>query len=128
MNTLITLLATAILLLFSCEEEKILSDCVDHNSCEEEYVTHVYEEEDGIVEKFVISPSSNPDNYVYILLDSENNTLVPCPVLPDSLAIDGLSVKFSGKKTSCCHLITKEHWRTLIGCKLDIAAVRKASP
>lgn len=124
--TILTIFTLVIVM--SCEKKKTPSDCMDHNSCDDEYITDVYKEELGTIKKFVISPTTNPENFVYILYDNDNKVLVPCPVLPDSMAIDGISVRFSGKKTSCCHLIAKENWRVGIGCKLDVTSIRKAIP
>ncbi len=112
----------------SCEKKKIPSDCIDDNSCDDEYVTHIYKNEIGTVRKFVFTPSSNPDNFIYIIMDSNNKALVTCPKLSNSLKVDGLTVKFSGKKTNCCQLIAQENWRTGIGCKLDVTSIRKAVP
>lgn len=113
------------LLNINCNDQKITSECVDHNTCEDEQITRIYQNELATVEKFVISPTNNPDNYIFILKDSDNKVLVPCPTLPDSIAVHGMEVRFSGLKTSCCQLIAKENWRIGIGCKLDIKSVRK---
>lgn len=55
-----------------------------------------------------------------------NNVLVPTQALPNSLKIEGLRVKVSGRKKSCYGLVTLPYLRTMFGYKFELDYIEKA--
>ena len=106
--------------------------------CDNYQVVERYHGNIGVVREIIIGDNKIEGSYVfrfhdqftkkrpqklYIILAENNDVLVPSEHLPDNLKLDSVEVKFSGKKSDCCNVLTHTNWRVGFGCMTEITFI-----
>jgi len=134
-SLLFTLLISIAVATISCEDDKQERIC--ETTCENETITGKVENTLGEIGFFRTNRSTDsiPRGawIIYIGPDSLKNflappnadeiILVPCN-LNDSYKKDSLKVIVSGRRLSCCGLLTKPYLFATWGCKFEITSIR----
>ncbi len=135
MPMLFTFMITIAFAIASCDEDSTERLC--EITCDNEIVTGKVESAIGEITFFRTNLATDPEPYgnwiINISTDSikyngpslnaDEIVLVPCN-LSEKYKSDSLKVVVSGRRLSCCGLLTQAVLRTSWGCKFEITSIR----
>ena len=133
-SLLFTLLISIAVATISCEDDKQERIC--ETTCDNETVIGKVENTFGEINFHRMNRSIDPEPVGYWIINISTDSikyngpsdnadeiiLVPCN-LNDSYKKDSLKVIVSGRRLSCCGLLTKPYFRTSWGCKFEITSI-----